>query len=417
VYLNFYNLKREPFQITPDPEFLYLSPKHKEALAAILYGVKQRKGFVAIIGEVGVGKTTILRSYMEEVSKENLRIVYIFNANVTFGSLLKMVFRDLDLVPGTDDTSEMVNQLHEYLIEEYKEDRNVVLIIDEAQNIPVGTFESLRMLSNLESSTEKLIQIVLVGQPELEKKLDLKELRQLKQRIAVKATISPLSQKESMDYVLYRLAKGGTKDAPIFTKKALGMIVRHSKGIPRTINILCDSALVTGFGYQRKRIGYGIVREVIADFGREERGLQLSWRVACLLIALLVVFALWVWLFTDRQPILSYLGVLLQFESLQGKASYKQEDPNELKPHPVGLIKLQASPTERPGGALGSRVAFPQIRTVRRGDTLTGLIESVYGHSDRKLIESLQKSNPGIKDINQILVGQEITFPEPKEEP
>jgi general secretion pathway protein A len=415
--LNFYNLNREPFQITPDPEFLYLSPKHKEALAAILYGVKQRKGFIAIIGEVGVGKTTILRSYMEEVSKEDLKIVYIFNANVTFGNLLKMVFRDLDLAPETDDASEMVNQLHEYLIEEYKQDRNVVLIIDEAQNIPVGTFESLRMLSNLESSTEKLIQIVLVGQPELEKKLDLKELRQLKQRIAVKATISPLSKKESMDYVLYRLAKGGTKDTPIFTKTALGMIVRHSKGIPRTINILCDSALVTGFGYQRKRIGYGIVREVIADFGRGERGLQLSWRVACLLIALLVVFALWVWLFTDRHPILSYLGVLLPFENLQGKASYKQEDLNKLKPNQVGLINPQASPTERGGGASGSRVAFPQIRTVRRGDTLTGLIESVYGQSDRKLIESIQKSNPGIKDINQILVGQEITFPEPKEVP
>jgi general secretion pathway protein A len=415
--LNFYNFDREPFQITPDPEFLYLSPKHKEALAAILYGVKQRKGFVAIIGEVGVGKTTILRSYMEEVSKENLRIVYIFNANVTFESLLKMVFRDLDLVPETDDPSEMVNQLHEYLIEEYKQDRNVVLIIDEAQNIPVGTFESLRMLSNLESSTEKLIQIVLVGQPELEKKLDLKELRQLKQRIAVKATISPLSKGECVDYVLYRLAKGGTKNTSIFTKTALGMIVRHSKGIPRTINILCDNALITGFGYQRKRIGYRIVREVIADFGREERRLRLSWRVACLLILLLVVFALWVWLFTYHHPILSYLGVLLPFESSPKEASYKQEAPNALKPNQVGLIQPQTGPQGKGGRTLGSRVAFPQIRTVRRGDTLTGLIESVYGRSDRKLIESIQSSNPGIRDINQILVGQEITFPDPKKVP
>ncbi len=190
MYLNFYGFKKEPFQITPDPEFLFLSPSHKEAMASIIYGIEGKKGFVAITGSVGVGKTTILRSYLDKVNREKLKIVYIFNANVSFSNLLKTIYQDLGIAAEANDVFLMVNQLHQELINIYKEGYNVVLIIDEAQNMPIETLENLRMLSNLETATEKLIQIVIIGQPEFEEMINRHELRQLKQRIAIKTVIS-----------------------------------------------------------------------------------------------------------------------------------------------------------------------------------------------------------------------------------
>jgi general secretion pathway protein A len=171
MYLKFYNMKRAPFNITPGPDLLFLSPSHKEALAAVIYGVTTRKGFVAIIGEVGVGKTTVIRAFIEKTNRKTVRTIYIFNPNLSFSSLLKTVLRELGRPLATDDVSQLINQLHLLLIHEYKEVRNVVLVIDEAQNMPVETLENLRMLSNLETSTAKLIQIVFSGQPEFEQKL------------------------------------------------------------------------------------------------------------------------------------------------------------------------------------------------------------------------------------------------------
>jgi general secretion pathway protein A len=278
MYLNFYNLKRGPFHITPDPEFLFLSPSHKEALASIIYGIKKRKGFVLIIGEVGVGKTTILRSYLEWVNQQQLKIIYIFNSNVSFKSLLKTIYQELGLATKTDDVFEMVKHLYRVLIEEYKQGNNVVLVIDEAQNMPIKTLENLRMLSNLETSKDKLIQIVLIGQPEFEQILNLNELRQLKQRIAIRSTISSFTEEESIAYIQYRLAKVSMNHPiPVFTQGALQRIVKQADGIPRIINILCDNSLITGFGYQRRPVDSRIVREVIADFEENGKSSFLKW--------------------------------------------------------------------------------------------------------------------------------------------
>ena len=277
MYLNFYNLKKEPFQITPDPEFLFLSPSHKEALAAIMYGVEQRKGFIAITGEVGVGKTTILRSYLEEIDKETLKTIYIFNPNLSFSGLLKTIFQELGVDSKTEEPSGMVTQLYRILIDEYKKGGNVALVIDEAQNMPAETLENLRMLSNLETSKDKLIQIVLVGQPEFGEMLKRKELRQLNQRIAIKTTISPLVKEECMAYIQHRLTKASLHGSIMFTQSALKKIIAQSHGIPRIINILCDNALITGFGYQKERISVRVAKEVIADFkGHKGRG-PLKW--------------------------------------------------------------------------------------------------------------------------------------------
>jgi general secretion pathway protein A len=280
MYLEFFKFKKNPFHITPDPDFLFLSPSHKETSASIFYGIEQRKGFVAVTGEVGVGKTTILRSYLEGTDPEKIRIVYIFNAALSFDKLLKQIVSELGIPVVDEASSELVDSLFRYLIEEYKNDRNVVLIIDEAQNLPVETLERLRMLSNLETSQDKLLQIILVGQPEFEDKLNLPELRQLRQRMAIRCRIDSLSSEESLAYIQHRLMRASLFHNPVFTRGALKRIVEEAHGIPRIINVLCDNALITAFGYQRNPVDERIVKEVIKDIrGKKLRG-SFKWRIA-----------------------------------------------------------------------------------------------------------------------------------------
>jgi general secretion pathway protein A len=265
MYIDFFRLKKEPFQITPDPDFFFLSPSHKEALAAVIYGVAKRKGFVQISGEVGVGKTTILRTYLDKHVDERFRVVYLFNPNLTFPALLMTVCSELGFHPLSKDPDGITRELQMFLIREYQNGMNVVLVIDEAQNMPMKTLEGLRMLSNLETSTAKLLQIILSGQPEFDEILNRHELRQLKQRIAVRATILPLNAKESADYIRHRLARAGGK-VELFSSGALTAIIKRSQGIPRLINILCDNALITAFGNQNQEVGAAVVQEVIRDF-------------------------------------------------------------------------------------------------------------------------------------------------------
>ncbi|MFZ2446277.1 MAG: AAA family ATPase [Syntrophobacteraceae bacterium] len=250
---------------------MFLTSSHKEAAASISYGIEQRKGFIAITGEVGVGKTTILRSYLRMLDPEKNKVIYIFNTSLTFQQLLKQIFFELGFAVGNEDDHELVNRLFRFLIKEYREKFNILLIIDEAQNMPIPTLERLRMLSNLETAEDKLLQIVMVGQPEFDVTLDKPELRQLKQRIAVRARIAPLSPEESRAYILHRLMKASSFFSPIFTEGALDLIISKANGIPRVINILCDNALITAFGYQRNPVDPGVVREVVADINGSER--------------------------------------------------------------------------------------------------------------------------------------------------
>ncbi len=335
MYQDFYHLKKEPFHITPNPEFLFLSPSHKQALGSIVYGVRNRKGFIVITGEVGVGKTTILRSYLEGVAKHKTKVIYIFNTNVSFKNLLKTIYKELGFDPKSGDIVEMLNDLYQILMEEYRQGNTVLLIADEAQNMPIETLENLRMLSNLETSNDKLLQIVLIGQYEFEEILNLHELRQLKQRIVLRSTIVPLTQKESIAYIKHRLGKAAMNGAQVFTKGAVKRIVREAKGIPRLLNILCDNALITGFGYKKRPVDTRIVEEVITDFkgGVKEHSL-LKWVIApaaLLLLLILVLFFL-----SNKDLFLSKVDDI--FSRFNGGSISKVENPD---PSPAAVVEQE----------------------------------------------------------------------------
>jgi len=430
MYQNFYNLKKEPFHITPDPEFLFLSPSHKQALGSIIYGVINKKGFVVITGEVGVGKTTILRSYLEKVEKPKVKIIYIFNAALSFKNLLKTIYKELGLDAKTDDVVELLDQLYPILLEEYKQGHTVLLIVDEAQNMSVETLENLRMLSNLETSKDKLLQIVLIGQTEFEKMLNLHELRQLEQRIAVRSTIIPFTKEESIDYIKHRLAMVAIDDTPVFTKGALKKIVRRATGIPRNINILCDNALITGFGYKKKPVNTNIVKEVIADFGGKAKPSLLRWALAptalILLIAGLFLIDPYKGLILSRVENFILPNKPLSIPKVENPAPYQTQELNPIKEENKASIdksdisqagqstpvKEEIKPLEEKIIPKPSKTSSPVIRTVKKGDSLFGLTKKIYGYTDAKLVEGVKQNNPRIKDINKILIGEEIIFPE-----
>jgi len=410
MYLPYYNLKKQPFHITPDPEFLYLSPSHKEALAGIIYGIEQRKGFIAIIGAVGVGKTTILRSYLEGADRSHLKIIYVFHANLSFEGLIRTIYQELGVPAESDDVLELVNKLYEILIEEYKQGATVVLVIDEAQNMPVDTLENLRMLSNLETSKDKLIQIVLVGQPEFEEKLNLNVLRQLKQRLAVRSTILPLTKQESMEYIKFRLQKAGSNSRAVFTASALKKISSRAKGVPRVINILCDNSLITGFGYQKKPVPAKIVKEIIRDLDGKRRSSVARWWILGVssVVALLAGIT---WFFLPHRA-----TVAGEFET-QHRTVHKESadvprEATESEKPTEGGDAQQASPaTETP--TTPPVKSDPRVlrKIVARGDTLIKLAQEVYGNSDASVIRLIQEGNPHITDPNVIPVGITITFP------
>ena len=415
MYLAFYGLKKQPFHITPDPEFLYLSPSHKEALAAIIYGIEERKGFVTITGAVGVGKTTILRSYLESAEKERLKIIYLFNAKLTFEGLLKTIYQELNLKVESDDVVEMVNKLYEVLIEEYKQENTVVLVVDEAQNMPVDTLESLRMISNLETSRDKLIQIVLVGQPEFEEVLSLHRLRQLKQRLAIRSTILPLTKAESLEYIKFRLQKAGSPSGLVFTAPAVRKIIKKAQGIPRVLNVLCDNALITGFGYQKKPVTKGIVGEIIGDFeGSGRSSLRRRWLPATVALAGILAGAFWV--SSHQQTVLGKVGGLVFREQKQERAAVRETRPEDRSIAKDSSTQPVAE-TREPGTPPLKTISAGVTKIVTLGDTLSKLAYDVYGNSDREVIKLIRQYNPQITDPNLIYPGNAVVFPRLPDKP
>ena len=269
MYTNYFGFSEEPFSVTPDPKFLYLSAKHQEALAAMVYGIKAKKGFISIVGEVGTGKTTLLRSLLDDLD-EKIETVLIFNTTANFEQLLKYIMLDLNIPTNSEGKLELIFKLNRFLIDKLASGETVALIVDEAQNLSPQVLEELRLLSNLETAKDKLLQIVLVGQPEFHAKLCSPDLRQLNNRIVINRYLAPLQAEEIKEYIAHRLSIAGCQDEKLFSEKALDLISKHSGGIPRTINILCDNALLSTYSKDLKRVDVDIAEEVISGYKRSK---------------------------------------------------------------------------------------------------------------------------------------------------
>lgn len=269
MYRAFYSLSESPFNVTSDPGFLFLSPTHTEALDHLTYGIGQRKGFLAITGEIGSGKTTLCRALINRLDPKT-KVALILNSVLPETQLLEAIVDDFGIVCEKRTRGALIKKLNKFLLEQLAQGNNTVLIIDEAQNMRPSALEAVRMLSNLETEKEKLLQIVLVGQPQLKDKLNLPELVQLKQRIAVRFHIRALTEQEVRPYIEHRLAVAGSTGRIVFDEAAISLIHRHSGGIPRVINILADKALLLGFVRETFTIDRALIEQCIKELDGEE---------------------------------------------------------------------------------------------------------------------------------------------------
>jgi len=264
MYQEFYGLSTQPFSITPDPRFLFLSRRHREAYEHLLFGITQRKGFIQITGEVGAGKTTLCRAVLEELG-ESCDTALILNPVMSGIQLLRSILHELGLSDRGNDRVRLTRRLDQHLLERAAADRLVVLFIDEAQDLSDALLEEVRLLSNLETDDRKLVQIVLVGQPELRARLERPHLRQLRQRILVRYHLGSLDRRETEAYIRHRLATAGSNGRPTFSGVALWAIHRHSRGVPRLVNAICDTTLLAGYAERRDHLGLRQVRRAVRE--------------------------------------------------------------------------------------------------------------------------------------------------------
>jgi general secretion pathway protein A len=270
MYKEFFGLRANPFNVNPDPRYLFLTRHTEEALACLTYGIQSRKGFVLLTGEVGTGKTTLINKLMEWLRLQQVATAFIFNSRMDVPQFLDFMMADFGIPCDAVSKSQLLQRLYNWLLDRYRAGETAVLVVDEAQNLSDEVLEEIRMLTNLETFTEKLLQIVLVGQPELEQRLKQPQLRQLRQRLTLRAKTHPLNLEETKSYIVQRLRIAGSNGDPIFDNDAMTAIFRYSQGIPRVINLLCEHCLVSGFVDQKKIIPVEVVDSVARDFDLTE---------------------------------------------------------------------------------------------------------------------------------------------------
>lgn len=264
MYRDFFGLKEKPFNVTPDPKFLFLSKKHREAFSHLIYGIKEKKGFIEITGEIGTGKTTLCRALLNRLDRET-KTALILNSNLSPTQMLKVIMDEFGIIPKGRTKKDLLDGLNRFLLDQLSSGCNVVLILDESQNLSPSMLEQIRLLSNLETEKDKLLQIVLVGQPELRSKLKLPYLRQLRQRISVRYHITPLDRPETESYISHRLEVAGSEGNISFTEHAINSIFTYSEGIPRLINVVCDKSLLAGYVMETKRINGQMIKKCIEE--------------------------------------------------------------------------------------------------------------------------------------------------------
>jgi general secretion pathway protein A len=271
MYQNFFGLKESPFSVSPDPRYIYWTKTTQESLAALAYGIQSRKGFLLLTGEVGTGKTTLLNGLLDWLREQEIATAFIFNSQLlSVTQLFDFIMADFEIPCESRMKSQVLLKLNQWLLERYRSGRASVLIIDEAQNLSDQVLEEVRLLTNLETSSEKLLQIVLAGQPELDEKLKRPQLRQLRQRIVFRCKTIPLTKEETHAYIQERLRIGGANGQSIFLRETVNTIYRYSQGIPRVINLLCEHALINSFVEEVKPVPVSIVEEVAKEFQLDE---------------------------------------------------------------------------------------------------------------------------------------------------
>ena len=451
MYTGFYGFSEKPFELTSDPQFFFLTPSHRSVIASIIDGIKNRRGFISVIGEVGTGKTTLIRFLLDQLDmEEKVKTALIFHTTLTFKELLKTIFWEIDL--ETLETSKMalLHQLNEYLIQMKAKDETLWVILDEAQDLPKDVMGELGMLTKLET-----FQIIFAGQPEFEGKLNSQGLRQLRERIRIRHHLGVLSEEESKDYIDHRLRLVGSSSSQIFTPKAISMIYSHARGIPRTTNILCDNALLMGYRLSQKRIDVDIIHEVIKNMKgpfllnpirskittvvKKFRSFppRLDFLLSKTSLIILCFLGLaGVYLLTSRYLQLRPLKI---WDNESSKSPNMITEPSSVpQPPPQKIVEggskvdLQPLPDElKPSSPefpqSGSSLSTPltsvsgedktnEIVTVKEGQTISYLTRKYYGIVNRTLIGLILDSNPEITDIDLIIVDQKMKVPEITEE-
>ena len=466
-YTAFYGLKSSPFHVTPEPDNILLTEAHKQAIGAICYGVVARKGFVVITGEVGVGKTSVLRASLDRLDIASTRIIYLFNPRLTPTELYQTIFTELGAC--MDESQEVLAALQHLLLKLYNRGLNVVLAIDEAQNVPEQTLEDLRVLSNLETRSDKLLQIVLVGQPELDVMLSKSSLRQLQQRIAVRARIPSLSLKQSFRYVQHRLTVAGRAECnPLFSFAALSYIAYAAGGNPRRLNIYCDNALINGLGHRAEVVTLRIAREALRQFKQSVRpqAWRGRWIAASIIIAVVAAIGgttvrspvrTWIVRSSEKQIAATSAAALVATPAATMQiinAAAQKDDTSRINPVAPDATAVDAARTaaalpsagsEARGGLASSAAeSAPAVTTsvepdstrepastsvtvhtddatrftqdgsidvtVRPGDSLLRLCLRVYGKCDSATLQHLLEMNPKIRSADLIVSGQTVVF-------
>jgi general secretion pathway protein A len=270
MYERFFGLRESPFNANPDPRYLFHTSQIREALAGLTYGIQDRKGFILLTGEVGTGKTTLLNRLLDWLHRQQVATAFIFNSQLDVSNLFDFIMADFEIPCDSREKSQVLLRLNQWLLERYRAGETAVLIVDEAQNLSLPVLEEIRLLTNLETSTEKLLQIVLSGQPELEEKLKLPQLRQFRQRITLRCHTAPLTLEETYGYIAERLRIAGANGEPIFSKEAIQAVHTYSLGIPRVMNLLCEHSLINAYVDHLRPVPVKLVEEVAREFQLDE---------------------------------------------------------------------------------------------------------------------------------------------------
>jgi general secretion pathway protein A len=410
VYTDFYNLKEKPFNLTPSPQFLYLGETHKEALSLLSYGVTESQGFVLLTGEVGTGKTTIVQTLLKNLDSA-VHYVYLSNPpTLSVNDFLLYVSSGLGLQTKFKSKATFLIQFEGFLQRVQEQQKKVLLIVDEAQKLSFRILEELRLLSNMETADRKMIHIFLVGQPELNQKLRHAQCRPLLQRISIRYHIRPLNLAETEEYIKTRLQAAGARDSKLFPKNVIEAIHTYAMGYPRMINILCDNALLLGYAREKKRITVSMIQECYNDLELPESFLQSDTNPTIQEIPQKAEFM------KDksyrRPAALAFLLCLLLMLSSVTDIGKRYVHTAMLFYRSYSDPDVSPAEKDRSGGAKrGDLQSGKMVITIKPGDTLDKLSKEIYGSVNEKILASIQRENPEIKDINNLKVGQKIIFP------